>query len=141
VGSPRLINARLEHSANADGSEKSAPFDSMANAAIYTTITSSSSDQLISASAPVAKKTDLMTMEGRSGQWECKYLEAIDILAVEPVSLNPGGLHVWLAELNAPLRAGQTFPLTLNFKKAGERQITVSLIKPAEAPPVSEMRM
>lgn len=114
---------------------------STANAAIYMTITSLSSDRLIGASAPVAKKTDLMTMEGGSGAMGMKYLEAIDIPAGKPVSLNPSGLHVWLAELNGPLRAGQSFPLTLKFEKAGERQVTVSVISPAEAAPMSEMRM
>jgi copper(I)-binding protein len=112
---------------------------STANAAVYMTITSPAADRLIGASAPVAKKTDLMTMEGGSSAMGMKYLEAIDIPAGKPVSLNPRGLHVWLAVLNAPLKAGQSFPLTLRFEKAGERQVTVSVIKPAEAPPMPGM--
>lgn len=112
-----------------------------ANAAVYMTILSPTPDRLIAASAPGAKKTDLMTMEGGSGAMGMKYLQAIDIPADKPVSLNPTGLHVWLAGLNQPLKAGQSFPLTLAFEKAGERQVTVSIIKPAEAAPVSGARM
>lgn len=110
-----------------------------ANAAVYMTITSPTADRLVAASTPIAKKTDLMTMTTGSGAMGMQYLDGIDIPANRPVSLNSGGLHVWLAGLNQPLRAGQTFPLTLKFAKAGERQVTVSVVKPAETPPMSGM--
>ncbi|AQR74519.1 copper chaperone PCu(A)C [Sphingomonas sp. LM7] len=110
-----------------------------ANAAVYMTINSGTADRFLSASTPVAKRTDLMTMEGGSGAMEMKYLKGIDVPASKAVSLNPMGLHVWLADLNQPLKAGQTFPLTLKFEKAGERQVTVSVIEPAAAPPMSPM--
>ena len=103
------------------------------------TISSDTPDRLIAASAPIAKRTDLMTMAGGSGAMEMKYLETIDIPANKPVSLNPGGLHVWLAGLNEPLRAGRTFQLTLSFEKTGERRVIVSIIKPSAAPPLSEI--
>jgi copper(I)-binding protein len=112
-----------------------------ANAAVYMTITSPTADRLLSASTPIAKKTDLMTMAGGSSATEMTYVNGIDIPASRPVSLNPSGLHVWLADLNQPLRAGQTFPLTLKFEKAGERQVVVSIIKPAATPPMSGMGM
>ena len=112
-----------------------------ANAAIYMTITSQVPDRLVAASTPVANKTDLMTMEGGSSAMEMTYLKGIDIPANKPVSLNPGGFHVWLASLKQPLKAGQTFPLTLTFEKAGRRAVTVSVIKPNAAPPMSGMRM
>ena len=111
------------------------------NAAVYMTITSPTPDRLIAASAPIARRTDLMTMAGGNGAMGMKYLEAIDIPANAPVSLNSGGLHIWLADLNQPLKAGQSFPLTLKFEKAGEREVVVSIVKPAEAPPMSDMRM
>lgn len=110
-----------------------------ANAAVFVTISSPTPDRLIAASTPVAKKTDLMTMAGGSGAMEMKYLKAVDIPAGKPVSLNPTGLHVWLADLNQPLKAGQSFPLTLKFEKAGERQIGVTVIEPAAMPPMPGM--
>ena len=81
------------------------------------------------------------TMEGGGGAMGMKYLDAIDIPADKPARLNPAGLHVWLADLNQPLKAGQTFTLTLKFEKAGERQIAVSVLAPAAASPMSGMRM
>jgi periplasmic copper chaperone A len=80
-----------------------------------------------------------MTMEGGGVTMGMKYLRAIDIPANKPVSLNSGGLHIWLADLKQPLKAGQTFPLSLKFEKAGERQVIVSIVKPAEMPPMSGM--
>jgi copper(I)-binding protein len=112
-----------------------------ANAAVYMTITSQNPDRLIAASTPVANKTDLMTMEGGSNVMEMKYVKVVDIPANKPVSLNPSGLHVWLAGLKRPLKAGEAFPLTLTFAKAGRREVTVSVQKPGAAPPMSGMRM
>ena len=111
---------------------------SVANAAVFMTISSPTADRLISASTPVAKKTDLMTM-GRGGNvMEMKYLQGIDIPANTPVSLDPSGLHVWLAQLNQPFKGGETFPLDLNFEKAGERRVNVTIIKPSDPPPKSD---
>lgn len=108
-----------------------------ASAAIYMTINSSSGDRLIGASSPAAKKTDLMTMEMNGGAMGMSYVKAIDIPAGKPVSLNPSGLHVWLAELSQPLKAGASFPLTLKFEKAGEQRVFVTIIAPTAAPPQS----
>lgn len=114
-----------------------------ANAAVFMRITSQTADRLVSASTPAARKTDLMTMasmgSGAGGVMEMRYLKGIDIPANTPVTLNAGGLHVWLADLTQPLRAGQSFPLTLRFEKAGERHVTVSVIAPSAPPPMPGM--
>jgi copper(I)-binding protein len=106
-----------------------------ASAAVYMTITSPTDDRLLGATAPVAKKTDLMTMEMGGGAMSMSYVKAIDLPAGKPVSLDPSGLHVWLADLNQPLKAGRTIPLVLKFEKAGERRVMVSIIEPSAAPP------
>jgi copper(I)-binding protein len=59
-----------------------------------------------------------MTMEGDSSKMGIRYVKDIPIPAKKPVSLNPMGLHVWFDGLKQPLKAGKTFPLTLNFEKA-----------------------
>ena len=105
------------------------------NGAVYLTIVSPTADRLISASSPVANKTDLMTMEGGSSMMKMSYLKAIDIPANKPVNLKPDGLHVWLAGLKRPLNAGETFPVTLTFETAGQRNITVPIVKPGARGP------
>jgi copper(I)-binding protein len=107
------------------------------NAAVFMTITSGTPDRLVSASAAAARKTDIMTMAGGSSAMEMTYvLQGVEIQANTPVSLNPAGLHVWLAGLSHPLQAGQSFPLTLKFEKAGQRRVIVSVIAPSAAPPM-----
>ena len=106
-----------------------------ANAAVFMTITSPTADRLVAASASVAGKTDLMTMRSADGAMAMTYLDAISIPAGAPVSLDPAGLHVWLADLRAPLEAGQSFPLVLEFEKAGELGVEVAVIAPAAAAP------
>ena len=103
------------------------------------TITSPKADRIVAASSPVAKKTDLMTMKMEGDAMAMADVNAVTVPAGQPVSLNPAGLHVWLEDLERPLRAGQTFPLVLEFEKAGERRVSVSVIEPAAAPPMSEM--
>ena len=110
-----------------------------ASAAVFMTISSSGPDRLVGVSTQVANKTDLMTMESGGGAMAMAYVDAIEIPAGETVSLNPSGLHVWLEDLKQPLRAGETFPLVIEFEKAGERRVSVSVIEPAAAPPMSEM--
>ena len=112
-----------------------------ANAAVFMTITSSAPDRLIGASTPAANKTDLMTIETKDGAMAMAYLDAIEIPANQPVSLDPSGLHVWLANLNEPLEAGQSIPLVLEFEKAGEQRVEVSVVAPAAAAPMSGMDM
>ena len=103
--------------------------------AAYLTILSAVPDRLVAASTPVAAKADLMTMEGGSGAMKMRYLSAIEVPANRPVILNPDGLHVWLAGLKQPLKAGESFPLTLSFEKAGRRDVTVSIVKPGGRAP------
>ena len=39
--------------------------------------------------------------------------------------LQPGAYHVMLTDLKRPLQAGDTFPLTLGFEKAGSIEVSV----------------
>jgi copper(I)-binding protein len=43
------------------------------------------------------------------------------------VTLAPGGYHLMLMGLKAPLRAGDTFPLTLQFEHAPPLTVTVAV--------------
>ena len=99
------------------------------NGAAYVTIQSPTADRLVSASTPVAKKTELHTMSMQGMVMKMRPVSGVDILAGQPVSLKPGGEHIMLMGLKQPLREGQSFPLTLDFEKAGPRTITVTVEK------------
>ena len=44
--------------------------------------------------------------------------------------LRPGGAHVMLEGLKQPLKIGETFPLTLTFKNAGQLRVEVEVQSP-----------
>lgn len=45
----------------------------------------------------------------------------VDLQPGEAAVLRPGGLHVMLIGLRAPLKEGEKFPLTLTFEKRRAR--------------------
>jgi periplasmic copper chaperone A len=98
-----------------------------ANGAAYLTMQSSIPDRLTGASTPVAKSAELhhMTMEGNV--MRMRQVAGIDLPADKPVMLKPGAFHIMLLGLKHPLRKGDKFPLTLDFAKAGTRQVDVTV--------------
>jgi periplasmic copper chaperone A len=105
------------------------------NGAAYLTILSPTADRLVSVTSPVAKKAELHTMSMTGMVMQMRPVAGVDIPAGQPVSLKPGGEHIMLLGLNQPLREGQSFPLTLNFDKAGPRAVTVTVAKPGATGP------
>jgi periplasmic copper chaperone A len=95
----------------------------------YVTIQSPTADRLLSAASPVAKKVELHTMEMAGMVMKMRPVAALDIPAGQPVALKPGGEHIMLIGLKQPLREGQSFPLTLNFEKAGAQNVSVTVEK------------
>jgi copper(I)-binding protein len=108
------------------------------NGAAYLTIQSPTPDRLLTVSSPVARKAELHTMSMEGMVMKMRPLADLDIPAGQPVTLKPGGQHVMLLGLDAPLREGQSFPLTLTFEKAGTRTVTVAIEKPGAAGPVAQ---
>ena len=105
------------------------------NGAAYVTIQSPTADRLVSASTPVAKKAELHTMSMQGMVMKMRPISGVDIPPGQPVSLKPGGEHIMLMGLNQPLREGQSFPLTLDFEKAGPRTVTVTVEKAGSKAP------
>ena len=97
--------------------------------AAYMTIQSTIQDRLIGAATPVAKTAGPHEMTNDNGVMRMRPLAAIDLPAGRPVTLQPGAVHIMLQGLNRPLRAGESFALTLRFEKAGMQQVTVVVEK------------
>ena len=99
------------------------------NGAAYMVITTSGAapDQLIGASTPIAEKAELHTHLMEGDVMRMRAVKAIEVNPGEPVTLKPGGLHVMLMGLKAPLKEGEQFPLTLTFEKAGSVTIDVAV--------------
>jgi periplasmic copper chaperone A len=99
------------------------------NGAAYLTIQSSTADRLVSVSSPVAKKAELHSMSMQGAVMKMRPIDGLDVPAGQPVALKPGGEHIMLMGLNQQLHEGQSFPLTLDFEKAGPRTVTVTVEK------------
>ena len=83
-------------------------------------------DRLIGVSSPRAEvRMHMMTMQG--DVMRMRQVDGIDVPAGGTVTLAPGGLHLMLEELKAPLKQGETVPLVLTFQHAGERRIDAAV--------------
>jgi copper(I)-binding protein len=89
-------------------------------------------DRLLGASADVSAGVELHMMKMEGDVMRMRQVDAIDVPSNKPVVLEPGGLHLMLVGLKAPLKEGSRFPMTLKFEKAGDVQVEVSVeaVKP-----------
>jgi copper(I)-binding protein len=77
-------------------------------------------DRLLSASTAVSESVELHSMTMDGDVMRMRQLDAIELPAGKTIELKPGGLHLMLMGLKAPLKAGDSFVLKLKFEKAGE---------------------
>ncbi len=84
-------------------------------------------DRLVSVATPVAKRAGLHRTLTEGGVLKMRPAGAIDI-PPGATGLEPGGLHVMLMGLKAPLVEGESFPLTLTFERAGPLEVTVAIL-------------
>lgn len=64
------------------------------------------------------------------GEMTMREVEQIDLPAGESVALAPGGYHIMLLDLVAPLEDGQEIEVTLTFEAAGEVTVTAPVRQP-----------
>jgi copper(I)-binding protein len=100
-------------------------------ATAYLTIVNSgtSDDRLVAASTPVAAEIGPHRMAEDNGVMRMRPLDSVEVKAGGRTELKPGGIHLMLSGLKAPLKEGQNFPLTLTFEKAGAIEVTVPVGK------------
>jgi periplasmic copper chaperone A len=105
-----------------------------ANSAVYFTIKNEGeADVLIDVYGPDADAVELHASVMEGEVMTMQHLEeGIEIPAMSEVRLSPGGEHVMLTGLAAPLNVYDTFPLTLVFKNAGAIEVEVYVVDPAD---------
>jgi len=84
-------------------------------------------DRLISAQTPRAEKVEFHHHVHRGEVMRMERIDSIEVPAHGEVMFEPGGNHVMLFGLSQPLVAGEHFPLTLEFEKAGEVSVEVPI--------------
>ena len=107
---------------------------SMPSSAAYLSITNHGAmdDRLLAVESSLARKTELHTMEVTNGVMKMRQIDGgIAIPAGKTIQLAPGGLHVMLIGLKAPLNADENYQVTLVFEKAGKVELTGLAKRPA----------
>ena len=87
-------------------------------------------DRLVGAASPAARIVEIHEMKMEGNLMRMRPVAGVDVPAGGKATLAPGGYHVMLSELQAPLVAGTTVPLTLRFEKAGSIDVTVDVEAP-----------
>jgi copper(I)-binding protein len=80
---------------------------------------------LVGASSPVCKTVQLHTMTSEGGMMKMREVKAIELPAGKRVNLRESGYHLMLVGLKAPLKEGDTVPLTLSIMVGKQGVITV----------------
>lgn len=90
--------------------------------------TGASADRLLRVETSVAARAELHTVIMEGDVMRMREVPGIDVPANGKATLAPGGFHVMLMELKAPLKAGDTAPITLVFEKAGRIDVNVPIV-------------
>ena len=96
--------------------------------AVYMTLDdkTNAADRLIGASSNVAAHVQIHEMSMVNGVMQMRQLaNGLPVPAGQSVALKPGSYHVMLIGLKKQLTAGETFPLTLTFEKAGNISVAI----------------
>jgi copper(I)-binding protein len=102
-------------------------------------LTAKDGAKLVGASSPAAGVTEVHEMKMEGDVMKMRAIPALDLPAGKVVELKPGGYHVMLMDLKAPLMKDTVVPLTLVFKDAKgaeskvELKVPVSAVAPAAA--------
>jgi copper(I)-binding protein len=103
------------------------------NGAVYMTLESAGADALTAASVPatVAGSVEIHeTMaadDSGMGDMAMRPIDRLDLPAGQRVVLEPGGYHIMLVGLAAPLDAGSSVELSLRFECADPAHVTASI--------------
>lgn len=89
--------------------------------AAYLTIRNggSAADRLLGVSTPAARSAAIHSTSMEGGVMRMRAMPALSITGGGTAAMRPGGVHIMLMGLKAPLRAGEPLPLTLRFERAG----------------------
>jgi hypothetical protein len=96
-------------------------------AGFVTIANTGAADRLTGVSCACSQSVELHSMSMEGGVMKMRKLDAIDIPAKGQVTLEPGGMHLMLIGLKAPLAAGQDVPLELRFDKAGVVKVALKV--------------
>ncbi len=125
-----LLHAQETKSLQIEKAVARATVGKQANGAAFLQIDNKGADDvLLSASSPAASRVEIHTMSMEGDVMKMRALPQLDLKGGQKLEMKPGaGAHIMLMGLKKPLVAGDKFPLTLNFRKAGKVDTTVEVV-------------
>ena len=90
---------------------------------------------LVSASSPVAGVVEVHEMVTQDGVMKMRAMPGLPLAPGKVTELKPGGYHIMLIGLKAPLVEGKLVPLTLTFAKAGAVKVELKVEAAGAAEP------
>jgi len=104
-------------------------------ASLDMSITSKQAATMLGVSSTASKTVEMHSMTHENGVMKMREVKAIELPAGKQISLGESGYHLMLVGLKAPLKAGESIPLTLTIKVANDR--TVKVEAKAEVKPLT----
>lgn len=91
------------------------------------TNTGQQADKLLRVDTPIAQRAELHSMTvDAGGVMRMRELPEMPLAPGASIKMRPGeGLHFMLIGLKQPLKAGDSFPLTLEFERGGKTEVKV----------------
>lgn len=96
--------------------------------------------KVLKADNPVSKVTELHTHLNEGGVMKMRPVSAIEVKAKGEAVLKPGGLHVMMIDLKAPMKEGDIVPITLTFDDGSSKQVDAKVVRPMAAGMPAEMK-
>ncbi len=96
-------------------------------------LTSSTDAALVSAATPAAKTVEIHEMALEAGIMRMRAINRLALPAGKTVEMKPGGYHVMMMGLAAPLKQGESVPFTLTFVDKDGRKTTQEIKVPVRA--------
>lgn len=97
--------------------------------AVYLSVRNNGSeeDSLIGIATATAESAEIHVTKEEGRLTVMRHVGTVPILPGGSVRLDPGGMHVMLVGLKAPLAPDKSFPIVLTFAKAGAVEIWVEV--------------
>ena len=99
----------------------------------FMSLSSKQGARIIAASSPAAGTTEIHSMVMEDGVMKMRPLSFLEVPAGVKVDLKPGGYHIMLMQLKAPLVEGNMVPITLIVEGPDKQVEEVPLEVPARA--------
>ncbi len=93
-------------------------------------LTARQATRLVGVSSPAAAVAEVHEMRMEGDVMRMRAIPALALPAGVPVELKPGGYHLMLLDLKAPLQPGTAVPVTLTFRDASGKDSKLELSVP-----------